>query len=65
MGNTWKGISDKQLVDSELALLKRGGLDTSIVKINDVVLDDVASIDERNKFASQNFIHTIEINKSS
>ncbi len=36
MGNKWYGISTEKLVQSELTLLKRGGIESKDIKIYDV-----------------------------
>jgi hypothetical protein len=39
MGNAWKGISDTQMLESEINLMRLGGVDISRVKVSDVHLD--------------------------
>jgi len=77
MGNHWYGISTDYLLSSELALLRRGGLNPSIdVKVMDVCLDQCCSneavqessfnqgrIEREHPISvkSENYIHCLEI----
>jgi cardiolipin-specific phospholipase len=52
MGNTWKGISEDDLLLAEANLLKRAGLKPEDYKSYNTYLDEVEN---------ENYIHCVEI----